>query len=258
MENNHGICLQPFIPLRSEACEKSEMVTQLLFGEFYSILKKDSETRFAFIRADIDNYEGWIDEKTIYSLSYPEWDKLNSLPEKIVKDRYFRVVDKQKCEMWLTAGSILRIEPGNNIFGTLSMYSPDLRKHEPRQIMEEASHEWVNVAYLWGGKSTFGTDCSGLVQNICHQAGIVIPRDASQQASVGQSVNFVFEARPGDLAFFDNPAGEITHVGMILSGNRIIHSSGKVKIDLFDQQGIYSREKGNYTHKLRLMRNVVD
>ena len=258
MEKTHGICLQPYIPVRSEASEKSEMITQLLFGEFFTILIKDSVSHFTKIHADLDGYEGWIDDKTITSLSYPEWEKISLLPSKIVRERYYRVVDKQKHEMWLSAGSILRIEPGNNIHGTLSMFSPEMKKNESRLIMEEASQEWLNVSYLWGGKSTFGTDCSGLVQNICLQAGKIIPRDAHQQATVGKAVNFVFESQPGDLAFFDNEAGEIIHVGMLLSGNQILHASGKVKLDLFDQQGIYSREKGNYTHKLRLMRNVID
>lgn len=258
MEKNHGICLQPYIPVRAENSEQSEMVTQLLFGEICRIQNRDSVSRFCNIKNLNDGYEGWIDEKTINFLTDSDFNKIIDLPIKITRDRQFRVVDKLKCELWLSAGSTLRIEPGNNIYGTLSMYSHDLQELKKRQLMEEASHEWVNVSYIWGGKSTFGTDCSGLIQNIFKQAGLDIPRDAGEQSLQGKSVNFVFEAQPGDLAFFDNEEGIITHVGMILSGNRILHASGKVRIDLFDQQGIYSREKGNYTHKLRLMRNLID
>lgn len=258
MEKNHGICLQPFIPVRAENSERSEMVTQLLFGDIFRIQGKDNQTRFCNIKALDDGYEGWIDEKTIIFLTDTDFGSVIKLPEKVTRDRQYRVVDKMKCELWLSAGSTLRIEPGNNIFGTLSMYSPDHNEYITRDIMEQAAHEWINVAYLWGGKSTFGTDCSGLTQNIYKQAGINIPRNASEQSMQGKSVNFVFEAQPGDLAFFDNDEGVINHVGMILSGNRILHSSGKVRVDLFDQQGIYSREKGNYTHKLRLMRNLID
>lgn len=258
MEKNHGICLQPYIPVRVGNSEKSEMVTQVLFGEFFEILARDTETRFTNVKLANDEYEGWIDDKTIMYLSESEAGELTILPLKIVRDRQFRVVDKNKNELWLSAGSSLRIEPGNNIYGTLSMYSPDREELDHRSFMEKSAIEWVNVPYIWGGRSTFGTDCSGLVQNIYLQVDIHIPRDAGEQSMVGKSVNFVFEAQPGDLAFFDNEEGIITHVGMILSGNRIIHASGKVRIDLFDQQGIYSREKGNYTHKLRLMRNLID
>jgi len=258
MEKNHGICLQQYIPVRAENSERSEMVTQVLFGELFMILQRDNAKRFSFIKLDHDGYEGWIDEKTISHLKEPEYEKLLKLPEKVVRDCRFRVVDKNKNELWLSAGSTLRIEPGNNIYGTLSMYSPDMNELPVRQIMENSANEWLNVPYIWGGKCTSGTDCSGLIQNIYRQAGFGIPRDADQQSAIGRNLSFVFEAHPGDLAFFDNEEGIITHVGMILSGNRILHASGKVRIDLFDQQGIYSREIGNYTHKLRLMRNLID
>lgn len=258
MENKTGICLQAFIPVRISASEKSEMVTQLLFGELFSIMEQDKETGFSYIINENDRYEGWIDNKTIAYLSQRELENLRSYPEKIVVNREYRVVDTFKNEMWLSAGSTLIIEPGNNIYGTLSMFTPDIHKKKPRDIAEQASREWINTSYLWGGKTTFGTDCSGLVQNIYKQTGMNIPRDAIDQASLGKNVNFIFEAQPGDLAFFDNEEGIITHVGVILSGNRILHASGKVRIDLIDQQGIYSREKGNYTHKLRLMKNLMD
>jgi hypothetical protein len=258
MENNYGICLQEYIPVRSDVSEKSEMVTQAIFGDLFKVLERDKLTRFTLIRLEDDKYEGWVDDKTIQYLNVSEFDNLKKLPEKLVHERNFRVVDKNKNEMWLSAGSILRLKPGNNIYGTLSMYSPNMKNLSPRKIMEDSAEEWINVSYIWGGKTTSGTDCSGLTQNIYRQAGILIPRDACQQSAIGKNINFVFEAQAGDLAFFDNEEGIIDHVGMILSGNRIIHASGKVRIDLFDQQGIYSREKGNYTHKLRLMRNFVD
>ncbi|MFW5821616.1 MAG: NlpC/P60 family protein [Bacteroidota bacterium] len=258
MENKTGICLQPFIPLRLAASERSEMITQILFGEMFIIKEHQKESGFSYIINENDKYEGWVDEKTIKYITQKEQESILSYPAKIVSTREYRVVDTYKNEMWLSAGSILRIKPGNNIYGTLSMYTPGLNEYSPREIFEQAAGEWVNVAYIWGGKTTFGTDCSGMVQNIYKQAGINIPRDSQQQAEMGKNVNFIFESQPGDLAFFNNEEGIITHVGMILSGNRILHASGKVRIDLFDQQGIYSREKGNYTHKLRLMRNLVD
>lgn len=258
MEYKTGICLQSFIPVRREASERSEMVTQILFGELFSRLEYNKEKNFSYIKIENDNYEGWIDEKTTKYLTPKELESVKACPQKIIKDREFRVVDKQKNEMWLSAGSILRIEPGKNIYGTLSRYSPELNEELNRDIFEYAANQWVNTAYLWGGKTTFGTDCSGIVQNVYKQLGKDIPRDSSAQAECGKNVNFIFEAQPGDLAFFDNEEGIITHVGIILSANRILHASGKVKIDLFDQQGIYSREHGNYTHKLRLMRNLFD
>jgi len=258
MNKPYGICLQEYIPVRKINAESSEMISQVLFGEVFSILSSDKETNFSLIRPDFDAYEGWIDTKTIQFLSHEEYTNLLKLREEIVTDRFFRVVDKNKDEIWLGAGSSLRLKPGNTIYGTESMFSPKISQPDKREIIEKSAANWINVSYIWGGRSTSGVDCSGLAQNLMKQAGLRIPRDAADQASVGKSLNFVFEAKPGDLAFFDNEEGIITHVGIILSGNRIIHSSGKVRIDLFDQQGIYAREKDNYTHKLRLMKNLID
>ena len=64
------------------------------------------------------------------------------------------------------------------------------------------------------------------------------------------------ESEPGDLAFFGNKEGKITHVGIILEKNHIIHSSGKVRIDRIDQQGIFNTKAGNHTHKLRLIKSI--
>ena len=87
--------------------------------------------------------------------------------------------------------------------------------------------------------------------------GVAIPRDAYQQAELGHSLSFIEEAQPGDLAFFDNPEGKITHVGLMLENNRIIHASGKLRIDRIDHQGIYNDELNDYSHRLRIIKRVL-
>ena len=129
------------------------------------------------------------------------------------------------------------------------------------QVLEKAkiaenSYLLLNSPYQWGGRSPFGIDCSGFVQLIYKLNGIFLPRDASQQALMGQALSFIEEAEDGDLAFFDNAEGQITHVGIILSNNRIIHASGKVRIDKLDHQGIFNLEKRDYTHRLRLISKI--
>jgi cell wall-associated NlpC family hydrolase len=88
-------------------------------------------------------------------------------------------------------------------------------------------------------------------------AGIRLKRDAWQQAEQGSLIHLVDEARQGDLAFFDNEEGRITHVGLILPNNQIIHASGQVRIDNLDHHGIYNGELKKYTHNLRLIRRFV-
>ena len=116
---------------------------------------------------------------------------------------------------------------------------------------------FLNVPYLWGGKSPFGIDCSGFTQTVYKLCGYSLLRDAKQQATQGEVLSFIEESEPGDLAFFDNEEGNITHVGILLDGNRIIHASGKVRIDKLDHQGIFNLEKNDYTHRLRLISKII-
>lgn len=71
-------------------------------------------------------------------------------------------------------------------------------------------------------------------------------------------LSFIEESSPGDLAFFDDEHGRINHVGILLNENRIIHASGKVRIDRIDHQGIYNNEIRGYSHHLRLITRVIE
>lgn len=82
-------------------------------------------------------------------------------------------------------------------------------------------------------------------------------RDASQQAREGEPLSFIEESEVGDLAFFDNDEGNITHVGIIMDNNYIIHASGKVRIDRLDHLGIYNPETNKHTHKLRVIKKII-
>jgi cell wall-associated NlpC family hydrolase len=111
---------------------------------------------------------------------------------------------------------------------------------------------------LWGGRTTFGIDCSGFTQMVYRMNGIYLPRDASQQAKKGTTLSFLEECQPGDLAFFDNAEGAIVHVGIVMEDYKIIHASGRVRIDTLDHSGIYNEELGRHTHKLRVLKSLVD
>jgi hypothetical protein len=121
----------------------------------------------------------------------------------------------------------------------------------------KTGRQFLNIPYLWGGKSTYGTDCSGLVQTIMKILGIRIGRDTSIQVREGAALNMLPEARTGDLVFFDNEEGEIVHVGILMEEGTVLHASGRVRLDPIDHQGIYSRELKRYTHKLRVIKRVI-
>jgi cell wall-associated NlpC family hydrolase len=114
--------------------------------------------------------------------------------------------------------------------------------------------QYLNTAYLWGGRSIYGIDCSGFTQQVFRFLNIVLPRDAYQQAALGEVVGFLQEAVAGDLAFFDNADGKITHVGIMLDAATVIHASGRVRIDDIDNFGIINRDTGERTHQLRIIK----
>jgi gamma-D-glutamyl-L-lysine dipeptidyl-peptidase len=121
-------------------------------------------------------------------------------------------------------------------------------------LIKQNALGFLDTPYLWGGKTACGIDCSGFSQQVFKQFGIKLPRDSYQQAEAGEVVGFLMEAQCGDLAFFDNEEGRITHVGIMLGNDEIIHSSGKVRIDKIDSQGIINSETGARTHKLRIIK----
>lgn len=259
---NFAICYNTFIPLRAEPSEKSEMVSQVLFGEQVEILKIDKISGFAHIKNLFDNYEGWCNNSSLYPLAENSLESLKRKKTRITTEILTSLVaeDGQNC-LYLGAGSTVFLNENGytEVKGVLYSLPSSLNLseayNEPGKIPLSAK-KFINIPYLWGGRSSFGTDCSGFVQNVFKQAGITLPRDARQQADCGKIISFVDEALPGDLMFFDNKEGIITHTGIYLGSKQIIHASGKVKIDSIDHQGIFSKEEGRYTHGLRVIRRI--
>jgi gamma-D-glutamyl-L-lysine dipeptidyl-peptidase len=260
----YGISNLSIIPVRTEPAEKSEMCTQVLFGEAYSILEETE--KWTRIRIELDGYEGWIDRKMVNEVDGALITQLQQLPAVVTTDVFNIVQSPDSYNNFLiVAGSSLpfynqkdktfRIDGAlYTIKGNVTIESPP----DVRSTIIENALKYFNAPYLWGGRSPLGIDCSGLTQVLYKMVGIPIPRDASQQVQIGQHLSFVDEAQPGDLAFFDNEEGVITHVGIIWERNKIIHSSGKVRIDNVDQFGIYNAETRKYTHKMRLMKRIID
>ena len=248
-----AICHLSVVPLRKEPSVKSEMVNQIIMGELVTIL--DENEKWYMVRLNHDDYEGWVDKKQI--------ELLNKLPTEnsMISEAVLNIgTDSQKRLIYIPAGSIMHnfkeesFDCGNQTI-RLTSY-----KQNCYTGIEEVSKAFLKIPYLWGGRTLMGMDCSGFTQIVFRLHGHSIKRDAYQQAETGEVVAFVDECKSGDLAFFDNADGKITHVGIVLVETnhtfKIIHCSGEVRIDAFDHQGIYNETSGTYTHNLRLIKRV--
>lgn len=251
-----GICNLSIVPVRAEASDKSEMVTQLLFGESFEITKKRGN--WLHISCDYDQYKGWIDEKQYLPLSDESHADLLNVKSAVVSDLLMiaEPEDPMQAVTVMLGSSLPLFKDGFFQLGDQRLeFSGNIAEpSDSREMLMQYALMYLNTPYLWGGRSPFGIDCSGFVQVVFKLLGKALPRDARDQALLGETLSFIEECLPGDLAFFDNDEGAIVHVGIIMPDHQIIHASGKVRMDKIDQQGIFNTETGKHTHKLRVLR----
>jgi len=248
----YGICTLSVVPVRKDTSDKSEMTTQLLFGDVVEFLDKSNQ--WLLVKIQYDGYEGWIDSKQITVLSEEEFSTISEGSFYTVKESSIILRrDTDNAIIHALMGSMLPCRDDNSFMAGGRVYSFLPAKEKDNNI-ENTALQFLHAPYLWGGKTIFGIDCSGLTQSVYKLNGIKLMRDAQQQAQQGEPVDFISETVAGDLAFFDNTKGQIIHTGIILKNNKIIHASGFVRIDTIDHQGIYNDEKQDYTHHLRLIK----
>jgi len=253
-----GICKLSVIPMRRIPSDKSEMVSQLLYGESFTIT--DSIENFVLISHDFDAGEGWIDQKQFEQLEVAGNTATVMGDSRICNVPISTIVTADGNSLHLSFGSILQDtdtlqypDESNNLLDPVD-FRPNLRPDKAKIVL--FAKLFNQVPYLWGGKSIFGIDSSGLVQLVYKVAGFQLPRNAAQQMEKGTIVNFIEQAEPADLAFFDNDEGQIVHVGILINPHQLIHASGKVRIDSIDHYGIFNHELHRYTHRLRLIKRI--
>jgi hypothetical protein len=237
----YGICNLSAIALRKENRHTSEMVSQLLYNETYTVLDKTHE--WVLIQTHFDHYEGWIQAKQFCEINEEAYNALKG------KKTYF--INKAITEY---KGKHLTL--GTPIFESHPDAIEMPTKFHPEMMIAYAKL-LLGSPYLWGGRTAFGIDCSGLIQLCARLSGLLLPRDASQQMEHGELVYFLQETQPGDLAFFGNEEGHITHVGIVMGNERIIHASGQVRIDFLDQTGIFNKERNEHTHRLQAVKRLI-
>jgi len=247
----YGICNLSIVPLKLEPTDKSELVSQVLYGDLFKVLEQ--RKYWSRIRLAFDQYEGWIDNKQYAEIEEKDYTTLNDESLKLSSD-LVEFIENENSQLFT-------IPIGSTLNGLKLLH----HKHDgnfvnvvrPKAQIAKTAFTYLNAPYLWGGKTPFGIDCSGFTQMVYKLNGYKLLRDASQQATQGVALSFIEESEPGDLAFFDNEEGNIVHVGIILKDNYIIHAHGKVRIDRLDHSGIYNVDKNKHSHKLRVIKKII-
>ena len=256
---DHGVCRLSIVSVRAEASDKAELVTQLLFGEHYEVLQLSKDKKWLHVRNYFDGYEGWIDSKQHHSITKDHFDYINRADFKITTDVTTSIL-YNKNAIPIVMGSIIPIT-GSELFKMEEQFafngeSKSLGQKRVGEFLKQTAHKFLNAPYLWGGKTPFGVDCSGFTQMVFKINGHKLQRDAAQQAKQGKTVA-VKEAHAGDLAFFKNKDNKIVHVGLLLSSDKIIHASGKVRIDHFSEEGILQSESKVYSHTSPSVKRIL-
>jgi len=253
-----AINLLSVIPMRKEPSHRSEMVSQLLFGEFVEVMEE--EDNFIRVRCLYDDYVGWVQSNQLTSVE-------RILTTSVYSGNWLQEVSVN--------GKTVHIPMGTPVYSTQEERVVRIGTSEIRYLSTDKTCYWtaseekftknnleliykifLNSPYLWGGKSVFGIDCSGFVQQVYKMLGVRLLRDAYLQAEQGIEVENLDQGKLGDLAFFNNEKGRIVHVGILLENNQIVHASGNVRIDTIDDNGIINHETGKRTHQLCLIKRM--
>ena len=237
------VCALSCAPTRNRPDHRAEMTSQFLFGETACVL--DASQAFWKVRANSDGYAGWIDAR-----QFEELQQTNvSQPPMIVDDFYGELPLGNEVHR-LPMGAVIHEYLQDSFHGALRVVAPPTSVGE----MLDYARRYLTTPYLWGGRSPWGIDCSGLVQMVFRAFGVALPRDSSEQIHHGQPVSDFAHAQPGDLAFFE---GSGDHVGLILGEGEILHASGRVRIDDLSHIGITHRQSKKPTHRLIGLRRLL-
>ncbi len=247
------------VPIRSSASDKSEMISQILFGEMVEIL--ETKGNWSKVRCEWDNYIGWIDSKQLKEISADEFHlyRLNHacsielVQPAVGQGHYLPITIGANLPNF--DGLRFSLNGSNFQFSGQAINPSEIKANA--ELLLKMARRYLYAPYLWGGRSPLGIDCSGFTQVTFKLVGIALPRDAKDQVEKGELIDFIELSQEGDLAFFENRKGRISHVGILMGDNQIIHASGKVRIDKIDHYGIYNTEKSKYTHRLRVIKRVL-
>jgi hypothetical protein len=259
-EIGFGVCRLSLVCVRKEPADQAEQVSQLLFGDHYAVIEQSKNRKWIKIKIYFDQYEGWIDVKQHQSITREYFDHINHAEFKITTDITSTLL-YNKSPQTVLMGSIIPIS-GSELFKMEEQFAfngeaKNTGQRREFEFLRTIASKYLNSPYQWGGKSPFGIDCSGFTQMVFKICGYALLRDSGQQVNQGKPIDSLPASKQGDIAFFKNEEGVISHTGILLSENKIIHASGKVRIDHINEEGILNLETKIYTHHLSAIRRIM-
>jgi gamma-D-glutamyl-L-lysine dipeptidyl-peptidase len=230
VSGSHVVARAPVMPLLAEASLRAEQVSQLVLGETALVVETSGEWRR--VRCDLDGYEGWAHLGYLVELD----DSAAAAWRAEAAGWSLGAVARSNGDLLrlplrarvAVERDTVRLPDGRR--GTLAGGEVPVAAEVCRKAAAVPAERWAwerfaGAPYLWGGVTPSGVDCSGLVQTTFAARGVLLPRDASQQAEHGAPVPAA-DISPGDLLFFRGEATDrITHVAFAAEGDRLIHST---------------------------------
>jgi hypothetical protein len=258
---DYGVSRLALVAVRQAPNEDAKQITQLLFGDHYEVLQKAEGGDWVFIKIHFDGSEGWIEREQHHAISKEYFDQINHANFKITTDLTCNILFK-KSPITILLGSIVPIS-NSELFKMEEQFAfngeaKSLGQKREVEFIVSTAMKYLNAPHLAGGKSPFGIDTAGLVQMVFKIAGYALPHAINNQQTEGKTVKSLSEAQPGDLAFFSRKDDAVSHVGIILNDDKVIHAFGRVRADHLTEEGIIRSDTKIYTHHLKEIRRIVN
>ena len=257
---DYGVCRLAIVTVRKEADQKSEPLTQLLFGDHYEVGELSKDQKWLSITINADQSTGWIDKLQHHSISQEYHQQIGLANFKITTDIASTMLYK-KSQLTIVLGSIVPIS-ASELFKMEEQFSfigetKSLGQRRDFEFLRDIAGKYLNAPHFPGGKSPFGIDAPGFTQMAFRLAGYQLPRETHQQWLQGKAVDDAGSAVPGDLVFFKGKDGKVNHTGILLEEQKIIHCFGRVRVDFLMEEGILAAETKIYTHALAGFRRIM-